>query len=52
MAAVNQICFMFLSDAQETMRELLTEITKKEHMPTQKRMGYLNNFAQVSLSFI
>ena len=29
------------------MRELLSEVTKKELMPTSKRMGYLNNFAQV-----
>ena len=41
---------LFLSlflDVSENMRELLSEITKKEMMSTSKRMGYLNNFSQV-----
>ena len=33
-------------DTSENMRELLTEITRKEHISTAKRMGYLNNFSQ------
>lgn len=41
--------FLFIVlDATENMKELLQEITKKEVMATAKRMGYLNNFAQVS----
>ena len=34
-------------DPADNMKDLLTEITRKEQMPTGKRMGYLNNFAQV-----
>ena len=34
-------------DPAENMKELLSEITRKEQMATGKRMGYLNNFAQV-----
>ena len=37
------------SDPAENMKELLTEITRKEQMATGKRMGYLNNFAQVGI---
>lgn len=41
--------YAIISDAAENMKELLSEITRKESMPTSKRMGYLNNFAQVGL---
>eukprot|EP00795_Rhopilema_esculentum_P004459 gene4459-20702_t len=34
-------------DPAENMRELLTEITRKEQMATGKRMGYLENFVQL-----
>lgn len=33
-------------DTVENMRELLSEITRKEHISTSKRMGYLNNFSK------
>jgi len=33
-------------DPADNMKDLLTEITRKEQMPTGKRMGYLNNIAQ------
>lgn len=55
---LNQIYSAFLAgvwislnsdlDVADNMRELLSEVTKKELMPTSKRMGYLNNFAQVN----
>eukprot|EP00111_Clytia_hemisphaerica_P003838 TCONS_00011021-protein len=38
-------------DVSENMRELLSEITKKELMSTSKRMGYLNNFSQLVRHF-
>ena len=34
-------------DTSENMRELLTEITKKDHISTSKRMGFLNNFSHL-----
>ena len=41
--------YIFFPDAAENMRDLLSEITKKERMATAKRMGYLNNFSQVGI---
>eukprot|EP00794_Sanderia_malayensis_P007811 gene7810-8657_t len=34
-------------EPSENMKELLNEITRKDQMATGKRMGYLNNFAQL-----
>ncbi|XP_065648769.1 rapamycin-insensitive companion of mTOR isoform X2 [Hydra vulgaris] len=33
-------------DVAENMKYLLTEITRKDHMTTSRRMGFLNNFSQ------